>query len=36
MSPEQQKSNRRMAWTLGVIAVLIFVGFMAKSALLGV
>ena len=36
MSPEQHKSNRRMAWTLGAVAVLIFVGFMAKSALLGV
>jgi hypothetical protein len=36
MTPEQQKSNRRLAWTLGAIAVTIFIGFMAKSALLGV
>ncbi len=36
MTPEQKKNNRRMAWTLGSIAVLIFIGFMVKSALLGV
>ena len=36
MTPEQQKSNRRLAWTLGSIAVLIFIGFMAKSAWLGI
>jgi hypothetical protein len=36
MTPEQQKSNRRMAVTLACIAVLIFVGFMVKSMLLGV
>jgi hypothetical protein len=37
MTPEQQqKSNRRLALALGCIAVLIFVGFMVKSALLGV
>jgi hypothetical protein len=36
MTPEQQKNNRRMAWTLAGIAVLVFVGFMVKSALLGV
>jgi len=38
MTPEQQqqKNNRRLAWTLASIAVLIFIGFMVKSALLGV
>jgi hypothetical protein len=36
MTPDQQKSNRRLAWTLGCIAVLIFIGFMVKSAMLGV
>jgi hypothetical protein len=36
MTPEQQKNNRRLAWALGAIALFIFVGFMVKSALLGV
>jgi hypothetical protein len=36
MTPEQQKSNRRLAWALASIAVLIFIGFMVKSVLLGV
>ena len=35
MTPEQRKSNLRMALTLASIAVAIFVGFMVKSALLG-
>ena len=35
MTPEQKKSNRRIALSLASIAVLIFVGFMVKSALLG-
>jgi hypothetical protein len=35
MTPEQKKNNRRMGWTLGSIAVLIFIGFMVKSVLLG-
>ena len=35
MTPEQQKNNRRLAWTLASIAVVIFIGFMVKSALLG-
>jgi hypothetical protein len=36
MTPEQKKSNRRMALTLASIAVVIFIGFMVKSALLGI
>ena len=36
MTPEQKKNNRRMGWTLASIAVVIFIGFMAKSALLGI
>ena len=36
MSPEQKKTNKRMALTLASIAVLIFIGFMVKSALLGI
>ena len=35
MTPEQKKSNRRIALSLASIAVLIFFGFMVKSALLG-
>ena len=35
MTPEQKKNNRRMGWTLASIAVVIFIGFMAKSAVLG-
>ena len=35
MTPEQRQNNRRMALTLAVIAVAIFVGFVLKSALLG-
>ena len=35
MTPEQQKSNRRLGLILGAIAVAIFVGFIAKSALIG-
>ena len=35
MTPEQKKSNQRLGWILGVIAIAIFVGFIAKSALLG-
>lgn len=36
MTPEQKKSNRRMALTLATIAVALFVGFMVKSALFGI
>ena len=35
MTPEQKKSNQRLGLALGAIAVLIFVGFIAKSALVG-
>ena len=36
MTPEQQKkSNARLGLILGAIAVAIFVGFIAKSVLLG-
>jgi hypothetical protein len=34
MTPEQQKSNRRLGLILGAIAVLIFVGFILKHVLL--
>ena len=35
VTPEQRKSNRRFGLVLGVIAVVIFVGFIVKSAVLG-
>ena len=35
MTPEQKKSNQRLGLILAAIAVAIFVGFIAKSALIG-
>jgi hypothetical protein len=35
MTPEQKKSNQRLGWTLGGIAIAIFVGFIAKSVFIG-
>lgn len=35
MTPEQKKANLRMALILASVAVVFFVGFMVKSALLG-
>ena len=35
MTPEQKKSNQRLGLILGGIAVAIFIGFIVKSALLG-
>jgi hypothetical protein len=35
MTPEQKKNNARLGLILGAIAVVIFVGFIAKSALIG-
>ncbi len=35
MTPEQKKSNQRLGWILATIAIAIFVGFIAKSVLLG-
>ena len=35
MTPEQKKSNQRLGWILGGIAFAIFVGFIAKSTLIG-
>ena len=35
MTPEQRKKNVRFGLTLGSIAVVIFLGFMIKSAVLG-
>jgi hypothetical protein len=34
MSPEQKKRNLRLALILASIAIVLFVGFIAKSALL--
>ena len=36
MTPDQKKSNLRLALILGAIAVVVFVGFIVKSALYGV
>ena len=35
MTSEQKKNNQRLGLILGTIAVVIFIGFMVKSALLG-
>jgi hypothetical protein len=35
MTPEQKKSNLRLGLILASIAVVIFIGFIVKSALLG-
>lgn len=36
MTPEQKKHNLRLALILASIAVVLFVGFIAKAALFGV
>jgi hypothetical protein len=35
MTPEQKKNNRRLGLILGTVAFVFFVGFMARSILLG-
>ena len=35
MTPEQKKKNRRMALLLASIALVFFLGFMARMVLLG-
>lgn len=35
-TPEQKKSNLRLALILATIAVVIFIGFIVRSAVLGV
>ncbi len=36
MTPEQRRSNVRLALVLASVAVALFVGFMVKSALFGI
>jgi len=36
MTPEQKKNNLRLGLTLASVAVVLFVGFMIKSALFGI
>ena len=36
MTPDQQKKNLRLALILASVAVVLFVGFMVKSALFGI
>ncbi len=35
MTPEQKKANTRLALILASIAIVFFIGFIAKSALFG-
>ena len=35
MTPEQKKSNRRMGLILATVALVFFLGFMARMVLLG-
>jgi hypothetical protein len=35
MTPEQKKNNRRLGLILATVALVFFVGFMARSILLG-
>jgi hypothetical protein len=36
MTPEQKKNNLRLALILASIAVVLFIGFIGKSALFGI
>jgi hypothetical protein len=36
LTPEQRRSNARLAWLLGSIAVFLFVAFIVKSAIYGI
>ena len=36
MSPEQKKHNLRLALILASVAIVLFVGFVAKAALFGI
>jgi hypothetical protein len=35
VTPEQQRSNRRLGWILASVALVLFVGFIVKAALFG-
>jgi hypothetical protein len=35
MTPEQKKSNTKLALALGSVALVIFIGFMVRSLVLG-
>jgi hypothetical protein len=35
MTPEQKKANARTGWILASVALIFFVGFMARMILLG-
>jgi hypothetical protein len=36
MTPEQKRQNQRLAWILASIALVLFLGFIAKAALFGI
>ena len=35
MTPEQDKSNRRLGWILGSVALVFFLGFIVRMVFLG-
>ena len=35
MTPQQQRANRRLGWILATVAIVFFVGFIARGALFG-
>jgi hypothetical protein len=35
MTPQQDKSNRRLGWILATVALVFFFGFMVRMVLLG-
>jgi hypothetical protein len=35
MTPQQDKSNRRLGWILATVALVFFFGFMVRLVLLG-
>jgi hypothetical protein len=34
MTPERRKQNQRLGWILASVAIVLFLGFIAKAALL--
>ncbi len=36
MTPEQRKNNRRLGLILGSVAIMFFVGFLARAILFGI
>ncbi len=36
MTPEKKKQNQRLAWILASVALVLFIGFIAKAAWFGI